>query len=265
MLHLSTPTVSIQIQRNLLHREFWIQLVVGRLLPTIIPLLIWQSLFDYNHVQQFQEWGSADIIAYYLLVSIISLFGDIHFHYDMSDMVHMGTLNQWLIRPLSFLETALSYVIAKIMILLLPGIALILVGLFLIPNTLSTISASTLLSVLTVVPLAVVMFASLSITIGMLSFWIIRTDSTFALIMLLLEFLGGRLLPISFLPAWLQTISNVFPLQYAIYLPVEIILHPGEGSVFAILLGQGLWRLLLLLLGTLLWQLGIRRYDAGGG
>ena len=258
-------TTSIQLQRSLLHREFWIQLVLERLLPLAIPLLAWQSIFEFSQKNELAGWTQHQMIAYYLLVFIIGIFTNIQFHYEMSSMVHMGTLSQWLIRPLSFLETVAAHIAARSIILLIPGSIIFLLALWFYPAILAALSFSNLLAALLVLPLAIVMFGLLSAAIGMLSFWIMHTDSVFALTMLVLEFFGGRLLPLDMLPSWLEKISRFLPLRFAIAGPVEVILRPSMSTVPPLLLGQFLWCLLLSGLVILLWRYGMRRYDAVGG
>ena len=103
VLRVLAATVSVQLQLKLLHREFWIQLFLERVLPLAIPLLAWISIFEYAKRDSLAGWAEHDMVAYYILVFLIGLFTDIQFHYEMSTMVHLGTLSQWLIRPLTFL------------------------------------------------------------------------------------------------------------------------------------------------------------------
>jgi len=258
-------TVSINLQRSLLHREFWIQLFLERILPLAIPLLAWTAIFDYTEKSELAGWAQQEMVAYYFLVFIISLLGDIQFHYEMSTMVHMGTLNQWLIRPLSFLEIALGHVIARVAVLLIPGFLALVLFFRFMPQALAALTLASILHAILVLPLAIVLFGLLSIAVGMLAFWIMHTDSVFALTMLILEFFGGRLLPLDLLPAWLERVSRFLPLRFAISGPVEAILHPHTTPFLPLLLGQVGWCLLLSALVLLLWRTGLRRYDAVGG
>lgn len=258
-------TTAIQLQRSLLHREFWIQLILERILPLAIPLLAWQAIFEYTQKSELEGWNQPEMMAYYFLIFFIGLIGNIQFHYEMSTMVHMGTLNQWLIRPLSFLETAVGHIIARAVILLIPGFLALVLFFWLMPHTLAALTLASVLHACAVLPLAIVMFGLLSATVGMLAFWIMHTDSVFALTMLILEFFGGRLLPLDLLPAWLERVSRFLPLRFAIAGPVEAILRPQTTDLLPLLLGQGLWCLLLSALVLLLWNAGIQRYDAVGG
>jgi|GEM_PF-1295730 len=265
VLRVLISTVSLHLQQKLLHREFWIQLVIERALPLAIPLLAWLSIYNFAQADALSGWSKNGMIAYYLLVFVIGLFTDIQFHYEMSAMVHMGTLTQWLIRPLSFFETILSHVIARIVLLFIPGIAALLLGLWLIPGAFSALTLPLVLRSLVVLPFSLVLFSLLSVSVGMLSFWLIKTDSIFALLMLVLEFFGGRLLPLEMLPSWLQNISRFLPMRFAIAGPVESILHPQSSSLFSLLFGQITWSVILLILVVLIWRAGIRHYDAVGG
>lgn len=258
-------TVSVNLQQKMLHREFWIQLVMERALPLAIPLLAWLSIFEFAQTEALSGWSKSGMIAYYLLVFVIGLFTDIQFHYEMSQMVHMGTLTQWLIRPLTFLEMVISHIIARLVLLILPGVVLLLLGLWLIPGALHALTFSLLGRSLLVLPLSLVLFSLLSVSVGMLSFWVIKTDSVFALLMLVLEFFGGRLLPLELLPSWLQKVSFFLPMRFAIAGPVEAILQPQTISLYSLLLGQITWCVLLFAAVAFIWRAGIRHYDAVGG
>jgi len=258
-------TTAVQLQQKLLHREFWLQLFLERIFPLAIPLLAWISIFEYAQADELAGWAQNEMVAYYILVFMIGLFTDIQFHYEMSTMVHMGTLNQWLIRPLSFLETALSHILARIALLFIPGITALLLSFWLFPSVYASLTFSSFLNSLAVLPLTLVLFSLLSVLVGMFSFWFIKTDSIFALLMLVLEFFGGRLLPLDMLPSWLEYGSRVLPLRFGIAGPVEAILFPHTTALAPLLLGQTLWCLALVLFITLLWRAGIRRYDAVGG
>jgi ABC-2 type transport system permease protein len=265
VIRVLASTISIHLQQKLLHREFWIQLFLERVLPLAIPLLAWMAIFDFAGAEKLAGWGEREMAAYYVLVFLIGLVADIQFHYEMSAMVHMGTLSQWLIRPLSFLETTVSHVIARFALLLIPGGVLALLCFWLFPSAFAALSLSSVIRALLTLPLALTIFALLSVSVGMLAFWIIKTDSIFALTMLILEFFGGRLLPLDLLPGWLERVSRFLPLRFALAGPVEAILKPGMVALLPLLVGQGLWCLLLFGLIILLWRAGIRRYDAVGG
>jgi ABC-2 type transport system permease protein len=203
--------------------------------------------------------------TYYILVFFVTLFADIHFHYEMSTMVYSGSLNQWLMRPISFFSTAASHILAKVIMLLIPGVIILLLGAWLAPPFPSGVPLTSFFTACAVLPLSIVMFGILSAAIGMLSFWIMKTDSVFALIMLILEFFGGRLLPLSMLPDWLKGLSTILPLRFAIALPVDAIILPGQVSIIYVLLGQVLWCMILFSLTIVLWKRGLKRFDAVGG
>jgi len=265
VLRVLASTISVQLQQKLLHREFWIQLFLERILPLAIPLLVWMSLFRYTQQESLGGWAEHDMVAYYVLVFVVGILADIQFHYEMSTMVHMGTLNQWLIRPLTFFETAFSHIIARIIVLLIPGITALLLCRWFVPAAFTNLTLRSFVTACCVLPLSIAIFSLISAAIGMCAFWVIKTDSIFAMAMLILEFFGGRLLPLNLLPVWLERISRLLPLRFAISGPVEAILHPSFPATTLLLLGQSLWCILLSLLVVLLWHAGFSRYDAVGG
>ena len=151
------------------------------------------------------------------------------------------------------------------MLLLIPGITALLVSLWLFPFAFSTLTLTSLRNGFLFLPLSLTLFSLLSVLVGMCSFWLIKTDSIFALLMLTLEFFGGRLLPLDLLPPWLERISRFLPLRFGIAGPVEAILHPASTPLLPLFLGQMLWCLFLFGVVLLLWKPGMRRYDSVGG
>jgi ABC-2 type transport system permease protein len=178
-------------------------------------------------------------------------------------MVHQGTLDQWLVRPLTFFQLVAGIVFSRLLILLIPGIAILSIG-YLVAPALPVFTIHALETGIIVLPLALLLFALLTTVIGLISFWTIHIYSTFALIMVILDFLGGLMLPLSLLPKSLQVLSDFLPLRFAISDPIAAVLRPG-GNLLVIVFGQFLWCFLLSLLAALLWYCGVRRYEAAGG
>lgn len=77
--------------------------------------------------------------------------------------------------------------------------------------------------------------------------------------------LGGMLIPLDFYPRWLQTIARALPFSYAMYGPARLFVTPDLTRFAGLMLGQGIW--ILVLGGTLVLanQRGMRRLAINGG
>lgn len=255
--------VGISVQQTLLHREFWIKFILNGVLPILIPLLIWREIGDFSGSETSYQWSFQQIQSYYLVVLFISTITQTEFHYEFSGLVHSGNLNQWLIRPLSFLDFAFSRIAARTLILIAPSLITIFALSALLHFQVS-FSAPAALNILITLPFSIVLLSCISVIIGSISFWTIRTEGIFAAAMLVLHFLGGMMIPLPFLPLWIQKLSTFLPMQFALFLPAIAVSDPQSVSISYILFGQIAWVFVLLIICNFLWRKGISRYDAVG-
>lgn len=265
MLRVIVATTGIHMQQYVLHREFWVSLIIGKILPVLVPLLVWMELFRYTGADYIEGWSRTQMLSYYVIIFVIASFTRINFHHDLSQLVHQGKLNEWLTRPLSFFEMAAGMILARVIALFLPSIAAIILCFFIFPEIFLGLSVHSFLAAVVLMPFSILMLAALSGAIGMLSFWLIQTDGTFALMMMVFEFFGGSVLPLSLLPYPLQILSAAMPLRFAIYLPAQSILGDTSTSIPEIFAGQVAWIAVLLGLAWFLSTRGLKRYDAVGG
>ncbi len=255
--------VGISVQQTLLHREFWIKFALNGVLPILIPLLVWREIGNLSEGGTAFEWNFNQIQAYYLVVLFISTITQTEFHYEFSSLVHTGALNQWLIRPLSFLEFAFGRIAARTLILMAPS-AMTLLALAIVLHSSISVNPKMLFRLLSLLPLAIVLLSCISVIIGTISFWTIRAEGFFAATMLVLHFLGGMMIPLPFLPFWIQKLSLFLPMQFALFLPAVAISGTENISIPYIIFGQLAWVILLLIICKIFWEKGIRRYDAVG-
>ncbi len=254
---------AISLQQRLLHREYWIGIILDRGLPILVPLLAWMSIFNYAKLNVLEGWTASEMGGYYVLAIFIATLSNTEFHRDISDMVHRGTLDQWLVRPLTFFQLSAGVILSRFLILLIPSSIILLISYFVAP-TLPIFTLHAFLTGLVVLPLAILIFALLTTVVGLVSFWTVQIHATFALIMVILDFLGGLMLPLSLLPTFLQSLSAYLPLRFAISDPISAMLSSGT-NLLPIVCGQLLWCTLLFLLASLLWTRGVRLYEAAGG
>ena len=98
--------------------------------------------------------------------------------------------------------------------------------------------------------------------LGMPCFWTTRVKRRSLYIML--ELLSGRLVPMTLMPDWVQTLAWFLPFQWTFYFPIETLVGDlsnaelrGSGmQVFWILKGIGIF--------SLVWRRAVRHYTAVG-
>jgi ABC-2 type transport system permease protein len=101
--------------------------------------------------------------------------------------------------------------------------------------------------------------------LGLITFWTTRVGAIFSLYILLELLLSGRLVPLTLMPDWAQTLAWLLPFRWTFFFPIEALV--GDLSNTQLLTGlamQVFW--ILVGIGTflLVWRYAIRRYTAVG-
>jgi ABC-2 type transport system permease protein len=112
------------------------------------------------------------------------------------------------------------------------------------------------------VVLAVIIGFGLSFTLALTGFWLLDTRGPFQLVGVVMQFLSGFIVPITFFPKWLEALSRALPFAAMAQVPVEVFL--GRSGLAA-LAGQAAWALALLGLGRLVLARATRRVVVQGG
>ncbi len=102
--------------------------------------------------------------------------------------------------------------------------------------------------------------------LGMITFWTTRVSALFELFFALELILSGRLVPMTLMPAWVQTISNYLPFKWTFFFPIEALV--ANLSVRELLTGlgmQALWVLIGVFALNRIWKVAVRHYSAVGG
>jgi ABC-2 type transport system permease protein len=77
--------------------------------------------------------------------------------------------------------------------------------------------------------------------------------------------LGGVLIPLDFLPAWLQKISLALPFAYTIYGPARLFASPSWERFWTLTLGQLAWLFGTGLVLLFFYRKGLKRLAINGG
>ncbi len=107
---------------------------------------------------------------------------------------------------------------------------------------------------------------TISFAAQMLSFWLINVWSVMTIKDVFVNVLSGAMIPLWFMPDWMQEIIRFTPFSSIYFTPVQIYL--GQLSLMEILRGfliQALWIVILFSVGLLLWKKGQKKLVVQGG
>jgi ABC-2 type transport system permease protein len=102
-------------------------------------------------------------------------------------------------------------------------------------------------------------------TLGMLNFWTTRGAAIFDLYMAVEMLLSGRLVPLTLMPGWVQTLADFLPFKWTFGFPIEsLVSDMSTRSLFLGLGAQVMWTAIGYVLFTFAWRAAIKRFSAVG-
>ncbi len=101
--------------------------------------------------------------------------------------------------------------------------------------------------------------------LGMVTFWTTRGSAIFETYILAELLLSGRLLPLTLMPAWSQTLAAWLPFKWTFYFPIEVLVGDYSNAQLVGGLGmQALWIAIGSALVFVCWRASVKHYSAVG-
>lgn len=224
----------------------------------LIYLTVWSVIFAEQGMIDGYTWNS--IASYYALTTIIILLLAPSHMFDLQPLIRKGTLNSVIIKPISIEANIFAkFLASKVPILIIMPILILLVF------TLLRINMD-----LSFHPLAITLFfLSFALTfyfglfINSLAFWLIEMWPLRRFFQGCMALLGGIIAPLDLLPAYINSLALYTPFPYLGYFNVKALqgLIPENELMFHCLIGLS-WTLLFGLSFKILWNLGLKHYEA---
>ncbi len=110
------------------------------------------------------------------------------------------------------------------------------------------------------------MHFALDLMMTWLAFWIGDVWTFKHLKNIVFLIFGGMIFPLEFVSGPLRTLFEFLPFKYMYYLPVAYLLSKrGIEYLFSDLIGAVLWICIFIILSQMLWNRGLRKFEAYGG
>ena len=212
----------------------------------------------------------ADVVTYSFatqaLIVPIAIFGGGGSSIDLGERIKTGDVVTDLYRPIDFQGYWLASDLGRAAHgLLARGVASFCAGFLVfrlvVPDTAGEVGAVALTLLL-----AVLVSFSWRYLVALTGFWLIDDRGITTLTGVLAMFLSGFLVPVSFMPGWLQGVAAASPFPAMVQLPVDVFLGHEDGAgiarVVAIQLG---WLAALTLAGRVTGALALRKVVVQGG
>ncbi len=256
--------MSFSTQKHFIYPARFFIWMLGDIARMIIMPFLWLAL--YGAREEVVGFSRADIVSYYLVITLVSFFSISHASGYIFNDIMKGKVHMFLLKPYSYLFfsfmsengykiisgclgigafVALSFFAPSYIVLPREWSAIFFFGMFLL--------------------IARVLSFSFEVIVGLSSFWFGRIGAANHFRFLMEQVFGGEMAPLIFFPLMIQTIAAWLPFQYLFYIPTQVFLGHLSHDMLLRAGGIGLlWVGFFLGCIWLLWRRGIRIYEGAG-
>jgi ABC-2 type transport system permease protein len=254
----------IAIAEQIQYRAANYMYMLGMVAEPVIYLVVWQTVAA-------QQGGSVGgytagaFAAYYIVWTLVRNINIVFTPYGWENRIREGRLSAQLLHPLFPIVEDLGFFLGwkPVVVLLWLPIAAFLSLVFQPVFTASPLA----IGVFAVSLLGAYLIRSLNqSSLGMITFWTTRVGPVFQLYIAAELLLSGRLVPMSLMPEWVQTLSNLLPFRSTFGFPIEALV--GNLSTEQLLGGlaeQLFWIVVGSILVRIVWHFAVKRYSAVAG
>ena len=255
-------------QDSLVYRFNALVWVLYAVLPSVTAMLVWLATYQSHSSTPIGGKTLPQMLTYYLLVTALSVAITPNPEWDIAQQIRDGKITPFIVRPIGFygyrVAQETSYQIIKTA-MMLPALAILAWGFRAYLQMPTPTFAQFALFVFASL-LAYALLTQIKFLIGISAFWIAEPGGFMEIWNLMMGVLGGRILPLSLLPASLQFLSVALPFASLYDFPIRLL--QGQTTTIQIVEGfaiQGLWLGALSLSVRRAWRTGLLAYEASGG
>jgi ABC-2 type transport system permease protein len=241
--------------------------VLGGILSSLIVIFLWMAIYRSAGKGIIGGYSLGEMVTYLLGGGLINSFIlTTAENPETSQNIQDGTLSTYLLQPIHpygiwFFRDLGS----KTFLFALGLLGYLIVFIFFSKYLVFSPSPEYLLFFLISLVLASLLQFFLFQGLSLLSFWVENTYGIRFTMRVIMEVIGGAIIPISFFPLVLEKLFVLLPFPFLIYIPMQIYLGKIPlDRAFLELAKEGGWIVSLALINVILWKRGVRQYVAMG-
>ena len=232
----------------------------------LIEYLIWSMIYSsQSSAYTIDGWTFNRLIAYIFLSMIIGqLKSSWVTAHEMIMQIRQGFMNQYLVKPLSFFSYHLMNFIGTNILYYIPYAILIFIAPIIFKDLIFINFVQVPFFILAVI---ISIYLSYSIYFFMVcfAFWFGEVRAMIVSYNLFNVFLSGQLIPIALFPEGLKQFVMHSPFRFMVDFPVSIAtgILPEEQRIPG-LISAIMWSILLSIIASMIYKMGIKDYEAYG-
>jgi ABC-2 type transport system permease protein len=256
----------VWIERLAYRVNFFLEILSG-ILSSLIVIFLWLAVYRSGGREIIGGYSVEEMVTYLLGAGLINSFIlTTAENPETSQSIQNGTLSSLLLQPISpYVIWFIRDIGSKTFLFLLGLAGYLVVFLFFRGYLLFSTGPGHIVFFLFSLVLAALLQFLLFEALSLLAFWVENTYGIRFTMRVIMEVVGGAIIPISFLPQILQKIFFCLPFPFMIYLPMRIYLGKiSLGEIPAEFVKELCWIAGLALLNLIIWKRGIRQYVSMG-
>lgn len=251
----------INLQSNLAYVGEFASRSIFMIVILYVFIQLWRTTYSVTGTDQIAGLTLADTIWYLVLTETIML-SRMRVASKIAEEVRDGSLAYTVGRPYSYLLYHFFNSVGDT----LPRMAInFIAGSILVALLIGPMPQTNLLAVFVTVMLALALDFCIIGLIGLAAFFTEDVNSFDLIYQKILFILGGMMLPLDFLPAWLRDISLVLPFNAIIYAPARLFVQFDWPRWLNTVVMQVVWIVVFAVLLGFMFRRGMKQVSINGG
>ena len=238
--------------------------MIGMVAETVVYLVVWSTIATASG-GAVEGYTAGRFAAYYIVWTLVRNMNIVFTPYGWEERVREGQLSGQLLQPMHPIHHDLgSFAGWKVVVIVLwlpiAGVLALAFRPTLDPSVLQCVAF------FAAIWGAYLIRSLLLWVLGMVTFWTTRVSALYEAYFVAELLLSGRLVPLTLMPDWAQTVAGLLPFKWTFGFPITALVGPISNRELLSGLGaQLLWIVIGALLVKAVWRLGVRRFSAVGG
>ena len=260
--YLASMRVSIlqQIQYSVANYFY----MIGMITEPVIYLVVWSTIAE-QQGGMVGGYTPGTFAAYYIVWTLVRNMNIVFTPFGWEWRIREGMLSAELLRPMHPIHWDIAYFAGWKFVVILLWLPLAAFLSWVFKPTFDISPLEVLVFFLAIWGAYLIRTMLLSL-LGMITFWTTRVSAIFELYFGLELILSGRLVPMTLMPGWVQSLSNYLPFKWTFFFPIEALVGTMTSQQLWMGVGmQVLWIIIGASLLNLAWRAAIKQFSAVGG
>ena len=253
----------IAILNNIQYRVANYFYMIGMLAEPVIYLVVWSTIAR-EHGGEVGGFTPGAFAAYYIVWTLVRQMNIIFTPYGWEGRIRQGELSAMLLQPIFPIHFDIALLAGWKVVVIIMWLPIAAVLTLLFPPELSVTPVDVLVFAIAIWG-AYLVRTMIYWILGMAAFWTTRTGPLFELVITAELLFSGRLVPLSLMPQWAQSVADLLPFKWTFGYPIEALIgHLPPAQLFGGLAFQLLWIVIGAIGVRLVWSVAIRRFASVG-